>query len=183
MRYGLIVSILAASLIGCTVTVPSSSPAASAAATASIAATDPSAKGSTPWPAASPGVAPTLTPLSTPEDGRGMWTEVKGSALVAPTGVAAAAGRQGILMLGTDYPCETPEREAPGTAAAFYDARKNVIRSVAANVELRGFAVVSLGDSRVMIAGGYAPKDSFGKPTRRTRIWDHRLRRGPRVLQ
>ncbi len=174
MRHGLIVSILAASLTGCAVTEPSSSRVASAAATASIAATDPSTKGSTPWPAASPGVAPTLTPLSTPGDGRGSWTAVKGSALVAPTGIATGAGRQGVLLLGTDNPCETPERESPGTAAAFYDARKNVIRSVAANVELRGFAVVSLGDGRVMIAGGYGPKDSFAKPTRRTRIWDPR---------
>ena len=130
----------------------------------------------TPSPTASPSSVPTLTPLSTPSQGRGTWTKVKGSALVSPNAVAVRAGDRGVLLVDRGgYPCQTPERKAGGTPAAFYDARTHAIRKVSGDLQLEFPAAASLSDGRVMVAGGYDPGDEL-KPTRRTRIWDPRTR-------
>jgi hypothetical protein len=103
---------------------------------------------------------------------------VKGSKFVSPTAVAVLAGERGVLMLEPNdfeaMPCEPPGREGRGTRASFYDARTHAITRVSGNVQLESFAVASLADGRVLIAGGYDPKDPSGMPTRRTRIWDPR---------
>jgi hypothetical protein len=105
---------------------------------------------------------------------------VKGSKLVSPTAVAVLAGERGVLMLEPNdfeaMPCEPPGREGTGTRASFYDARTHAIARVPNKVRLEAFAVASLADGRVLVAGGYDPNDPSGMPTRRTRIWDPRTR-------
>ncbi len=181
MRRIAVCSLLVASLVGCAGAAPSSSPAASSAAiTTPVAVLTPPPSASTvPSPTASPSALPTLTPRSTPAQGRGTWTTVKGSALVEPTAVAVPAGDRGVLLLDMwagGGGCETPERNASGTPASFYDSGTHAITRVSGDVQLHTFAVASLADGRVMVAGGYNVKDASG-PTRRTRIWDPRTRK------
>ena len=192
MRRLVITIFVAASLVGCSETGPSPSPAASRTAISTPVTVvtpspdapmtpSPTASPSavpTPSPTASPSSLPTLTPLSKPSQGRGTWTKVKGSALVSPHAVAVRAGDVGVLLLGIDdYPCQTPERNAAGTPAAFYDARTHAIRRVSGDLKLELRAAASLPDGRVMVAGGTDPRGDELKPTRRTRIWDPRTRK------
>ncbi len=173
MRRLVITIFVAASLVGCSETGPSPSPAASRTAISTPVTVvtpspdapmtpSPTASPSavpTPSPTASPSSLPTLTPLSKPSQGRGTWTKVKGSALVSPHAVAVRAGDVGVLLLGIDdYPCQTPERNAAGTPAAFYDARTHAIRRVSGDLKLELRAAASLPDGRVMVAGGTDPR-------------------------
>jgi hypothetical protein len=137
-------------------------------------------------PTASASALPTLTPKATPGPDRGTWTRVKGSKLASPNAVGVLAGDRGVLLLEktswewaddhydliSDMPCAPPERHGGGTRATFYDARTHAITRVSDKVLLQEFATASLADGRVLIAGGYDPKDESGRPTRRTRIWD-----------
>jgi hypothetical protein len=182
VRRVVISCVLAASLLGCGGTPPSSRPAESPAASPSpvaVVISTPS-PATVPSPTASPSAeptpktVPTLTPRSAPGPDRGKWTTVKGSSLVAPDAVAVPAGDRGVLLLGSGAGpgwCEPQEGHAGGTPASFYDARTHVITRVSGDVQLRQFVVASLADGRVMIAGGYEAKDVDQSSTRRTRIW------------
>jgi Kelch motif len=190
VRRVVICSLLTACLLGCGGTVSSSPPAESPPAAPSPVAVVTTMPSPSPVPlptaspsaAATPSAVPTLTPRSSPGPDRGTWTTVKGSALVAPDAVAVPAGDRGVLLLGlgvTDGPegCQTPERNAHGAPASFYDARTHAISRVAGKAQLQWFETASLADGRVMIAGGYEAKDASQAPTRRTRIWDPSTRR------
>ena len=178
MRRVVISGFLVAALAGCGGSVPSPSPAGSTAASPPpVAATSPSPSpspvASAPSPSAvpTPEAVPTLTPRSTPGPGGGKWTRVKGSALVAPDAVAARAGDRGVLLLGggaTDGPeggCQTPERNARGAPASFYDARTHAISRVAGNTQLRWFDTAAAGSTFFTVwaipTGGWDAAQAF----------------------
>lgn len=178
MRRVVISGFLVAALAGCGGSVPSPSPAGSTAASPPpVAAISPSPSpspvASAPSPSAvpAPRPVPTLTPRSTPGPDGGKWTRVKGSALVAPGAVAARAGDRGVLLLGggaTNGPeggCETPERNARGAPASFYDARTHAISRVAANTQLRWFDTAAAGSTFFTVwaipTGGWDAAQAF----------------------
>jgi hypothetical protein len=126
----------------------------------------------TPWP--------TLTPVSSPSAGGGRWTRVSGSSLVPANPVAASAGDRGVLLLAGGWsphlgdPCVPPEQGAQGAPAAFYDTLTHEIARVTAGAQLSWYGVAAVGDGRVLVAGGYEPRNLARGPTPRTRLWDSR---------
>ena len=170
---------VAVCLLGCAGPVPSSAPMASMEATnGATTPSIPSPERSGPSAPPTPGPAPTLTPLRAVGQGQGAWTPVPGSELVPPNVLAAPAGSNGVLLLAgvSSAACEPPERKGRGTPAAFYDAQSHTITSVTAVADQHSFAMATLGDGRVLIAGGYGTQDSAPEPTSRTQIWDARTR-------